>query len=98
MKKMLAILFLCTILFIHDKVSYASDDIIIDYIEAKLSLEFIEKNSFDSVFKNLVIKNITDPIVQCLGGSSRIVIIALISTLIILLFIVIIISKIMVEK
>lgn len=63
MKKILSLLFLGILFFGYNKVSYANSDIIIDYIEPELSLEFIEKNSFDSFFK--------DPSVPEYYGTNR---------------------------
>lgn len=45
MKKILSLLFLCTLLFVHNKVSYANDDIIIDYIHPDLKIEIIDSES-----------------------------------------------------
>lgn len=51
MKKILSLLFLATLLLGYNKISYASDDILIESISPEVSIEFIENDSFDSLFK-----------------------------------------------
>ncbi len=51
MKKIFVTLFLFILMFSHNKVSFASDDIIVDYIDPELSIEVIEDTSMDSLFK-----------------------------------------------
>lgn len=51
MKKIFVTLFLFFLMFSHNKVSFASDKIIIDYIDPELSVELIEDTSIDSPFK-----------------------------------------------
>ncbi len=53
MKRIFVTLFLFILMFSHNKVSFASDDIIVDYIDPELSIEVIEDSLIDSLFKDL---------------------------------------------
>ncbi len=94
MKKIFVTLLLFILMLSHNKVSFASDDIIVDYIDPELSIEVIEDSLIDSFFKNLNFQNFMELIVHYSSGTYPAAVIHLLSTLPILLFILIIILKI----
>lgn len=52
MKKIFVTLFLFVLMFTHNKVSFSSENIIVDYIDPDLSIELIEDSTSNSSFED----------------------------------------------
>ena len=93
MKTIKKLLFLFLLLVCHDKVSFASNDIIIDYTAPGITIEAIEEPTTEMINDTTTKQDFIDSIAQILGELSPLSRILLVLAASFVLFILIIVLK-----
>ena len=93
MKTIKKLLFLFLLLVCHDKMSFASTDIIVDYTAPEITIEAIEEPTTEMINDTTTKQDFIDSIAQILGELSPLSRILLVLAASFVLFILIIVLK-----